>query len=131
VLLTGASTIILGVQDLDFSAGLGFALVALATVLAAIEPFFSWRSRWLLMDEQVYRFYRLRDDIIMAVARRGADQLTHDEVGELYSRYSTIWDETSERWMEHRRASGQVQAAGWPGASQPRAPTEPVMLIFT
>jgi len=62
VILTGASTIILGVQNLDFWAGFGFALVALATVLAAIEPFFSWRSRWLLMEEQVYKFYRLRDD---------------------------------------------------------------------
>lgn len=106
VLLTGASTIILGVQNLDFWAGLGFALVALATVLAAIEPFFSWRSRWLLMEEQVYRFYRLQDDIVMTVARRGAAQLTHDDVADFYARYSAIWDETSERWMEHRRASG-------------------------
>jgi hypothetical protein len=70
VILTRSSTIILGVQNLNVWAGLGFTLVASATALAAIEPFFSWRSRWLLMKEQVHKFYRLRDDIIMAVARR-------------------------------------------------------------
>jgi hypothetical protein len=48
--LSGASTIILGVQNLDFRAGLGFALVALTTVVAAVEPFFNWRSRRLLME---------------------------------------------------------------------------------
>jgi hypothetical protein len=104
VVLSGASTVILGVQNLDFWAGLGFALVALVTVLAAIEPFFSWRSRWLLMEEQVYRFYRLRDDLIMAAA--GRSQLTQQDVDSFYERYSTTWDQTSERWMEYRRASG-------------------------
>jgi hypothetical protein len=34
VILSGASTIILGVQNLDFWAGLGFTPVALATVFA-------------------------------------------------------------------------------------------------
>jgi hypothetical protein len=106
VALAGSSTIILGIQNLDFWAGLGFALVALATVLAAVEPFFSWRSRWLLMEEQVYRFYRLRDDIIMAVARRSPDELTNEDVAAFYARYTKIWDETSARWMEYRRASG-------------------------
>lgn len=105
ILLSGASTIILGVQNLDFWAGIGFALVALTTVVAAIEPFFNWRSRWVLMEEQVYEFYRLRDDLIMAVAKRDVDRLTNENVAEYYARYSRIWDETSERWMEYRRAS--------------------------
>lgn len=43
--LSAAATIILGVQDLDFWAGLGFSLVALATAVSAVEPFFNWRSR--------------------------------------------------------------------------------------
>ena len=43
-------------QDLDFWSGLGFSLVALVTVINAVEPFFNWRSRWVLMEEAQYRF---------------------------------------------------------------------------
>src|SRR5687768_7810859 len=46
--LSAASTVILGLQDLDFWASLGFSLVALSTVVTAVEPFFNWRSRWIL-----------------------------------------------------------------------------------
>jgi hypothetical protein len=49
-------------QDLDFWTGLGFALIALATAENTFEPFFAWRSRWVLMEEAQYEFYRLRDD---------------------------------------------------------------------
>ena len=48
LVLSGAATIILGLQNLTFWAGLGFSLVALTTVVNAIEPFFNWRSRWCL-----------------------------------------------------------------------------------
>ncbi|MCO1655573.1 DUF4231 domain-containing protein [Pseudonocardia humida] len=51
LVLSAASTVILGLQDLDFWASLGFALVALSTVVTSVEPFFNWRSRWVLMEE--------------------------------------------------------------------------------
>jgi hypothetical protein len=58
LILSGASTIILGLQNLDFWTELGFSLVAIATRVNALEPFFAWRSRWVLMEETQYRFYR-------------------------------------------------------------------------
>jgi hypothetical protein len=61
--LSGASTVILGLQDLDFWASLGFSLVALSTVVAAVEPFFNWRSRWVLMEEAQYELRRIRDEL--------------------------------------------------------------------
>jgi hypothetical protein len=49
--LSAVATVILGLQDLDFWAGLAFSLVALTTVINAVEPFFNWRARWVLMEE--------------------------------------------------------------------------------
>ena len=54
--LSAVATVILGLQDLDFWTGLAFSLVALTTVVNAVEPFFNWRSRWVLMEEARYRF---------------------------------------------------------------------------
>jgi hypothetical protein len=105
IALSAASTIILGVQDLDFWTGVGFALVALATVGAAIEPFFNWRSRWVLMEEQLHRFYRLQADLAMTVASTGEDRLTQATVEGFYHEYRDIWDSTSQRWLEYRRQS--------------------------
>lgn len=102
--LTAGSTIILGIQDLDFWTGIGFALVAVATVASAIEPFFNWRSRWVLMEEQMHRFHRLQDELRMRVAATDDGQLSHDVVEHFFDRYSEIWSSTSHRWLEYRRA---------------------------
>lgn len=102
--LTAGSTIILGIQDLDFWTGIGFALVAVATVASAIEPFFNWRSRWVLMEEQMHRFHRLQDELRMRVAAAENGQLNHDAVEYYFDRYSEIWASTSHRWLEFRRS---------------------------
>ncbi|GHE00059.1 DUF4231 domain-containing protein [Streptomyces alanosinicus] len=101
--LSAASTIILGLQSLNTWAGLAFALVALGTLLGAVEPFFNWRSRWVLMEETQYRFQRLADDLEYLMASTAADDLTHDHLGEIFGRYQTIWDDLSRTWLEHRR----------------------------
>jgi hypothetical protein len=101
--LSAASTIILGVQDLDFWTGLGFALVALATVVGAVEPFFNWRSRWVLMEEQLSRFHRLRDDLAMRLASSPVDAVTRELVAEHYTTYREIWSSSSQRWLEFRK----------------------------
>jgi hypothetical protein len=100
--LSAASTIILGVQNLDFWAGLGFALVALATVLGAVEPFFNWRSRWVLMEEQLHQFSRLHEELVMRIA--AAPDVTDAMVDEFYATYSEIWSSNSRRWAEFRKA---------------------------
>ncbi|GGM53528.1 hypothetical protein GCM10011608_42980 [Micromonospora sonchi] len=104
VALSVASTIILGLQNLDFWAGLGFALVAVATVANTVEPFFAWRARWVLMEESQYRFYRLRDDVMYYIASTQPDQIEVDKVRGLFDEYQRIWDDLSSRWQEYRRS---------------------------
>jgi hypothetical protein len=63
LMLSAASTIILGLQDLDFWSSIGFTLTALVTVTSVVEPFFAWRFRWVLMEEAQYEFYRIADEL--------------------------------------------------------------------
>lgn len=103
LVLSAASTVILGLQNLNAWAGLALACVALVTLLGAIEPFFNWRSRWVLMEEAQYRFQRLADDLEYLVASTAADELTFDQLSEIFGRYQVIWDDLSRTWLEHRR----------------------------
>jgi hypothetical protein len=92
-----------------FLAGLAFSLVALVTVINAIEPFFNWRSRWVLMEEAQYRFYRLEDDLNYLITKSNLEAIQLQDVDALYQRYRLIWDELSLRWLEHRRGGGSGQ----------------------
>ncbi len=103
LLMLGAATIILGLQNLSFWAGLGFSLVALTTVINAVEPFFNWRSRWVLAEEAQHRFYRLQEDLEYLVATRPPEKLEMGEIEELYERYQYAWNDFSEQWLESRR----------------------------
>ncbi len=100
--LSAASTVILGLQNLDVWAGFAFALVALGTLLGAIEPFFNWRSRWVLMEETQYRFQRLADELEHFLATTAVDDLTHDGLHPIHLQYQEVWTDLSRRWLEHR-----------------------------
>ncbi|WP_354637621.1 DUF4231 domain-containing protein [Kitasatospora camelliae] len=102
--LSAASTIILGLQDLDFWAGVAFSLVALVTLLGAVESFFNWRSRWVLMEETQYRFRRLADELEYLIASTPAADLTHDRLRPLFDEYQRVWAHLSEGWLQERRA---------------------------
>jgi hypothetical protein len=101
--ISASATIILGLQDLTLWAGLGFALVALVTVINAVEPFFNWRSRWVLAEEAQYRFYRVKDDLDYLVATRPKEQLQIEDLNEFYKRYQENWSKFSEEWLQNRR----------------------------
>ncbi len=101
--LSAASTVILGLQSLNARADLALPFVALVTLLGAVEPFFNWRSRWVLMEEAQYRFQRLADDLEYLAASTAVDDLTFDQLGEVFDRYQTIWDDLGRTWLEHRR----------------------------
>ncbi|WP_327286293.1 SLATT domain-containing protein [Streptomyces sp. NBC_01205] len=103
LLLSAASTVILGLQNLDAWAGLALACVALVTLLGAVEPFFNWRSRSVLMEEAQYRFQRLADDLEYLVASTATHELTFDQLDVIFGRYQTIWEDLSRTWLEHRR----------------------------
>jgi hypothetical protein len=111
LVLSAAAAIILGLQNLSFWAGLAFSLVALGTVINAIEPFFNWRSRWVLMEEARYRFYKLEDDINFLAAKTAQNAIPAGKVDAFYERYRFIWDDLSLQWLEQRRGreSGQIE----------------------
>jgi len=104
LLLSGASTVILGLQNLTFWASLAFSLVAVTTVLSAVEPFFNWRSRWVLMEDMQARLHRLDNDLTYLVAKTGADGLAPDQLDPYFERLQGIWEETSSAWLESRQA---------------------------
>jgi hypothetical protein len=106
--LSGSATIILGLQHLSFWAGLGFSLVALLTVVNAVEPFFNWRSRWVLAEEAQHRFYRIQEDLEYLVATRPKEDLRIEDLAEFYKRYQDAWSNFADKWLEHRRQPGQV-----------------------
>jgi hypothetical protein len=107
--LSGASTVILGLQDLDFWASLGFSLVALSTVVAAVEPFFNWRSRWVLMEEAQYELRRIRDELDYLLATRGDAELRREDVEPFFRRSQQVWRQTSTQWLDQRRRGEVVQ----------------------
>lgn len=103
--MTAASTIILGLQNLNPWTGTAFSLVAIATVVGALEPFFAWRSLWVLMEEASYRFHRLRDELQYYLASVPPDELDARRIREVFDEYQDIWDKLSNRWMQYRELS--------------------------
>ncbi|WP_232247417.1 DUF4231 domain-containing protein [Kitasatospora azatica] len=101
--LSAASTIILGLQSLNLWAGVAFALVALVTLLGAVESFFNWRSRWVLMEETQYRFRRLADDLEYLIASTPAADLGYDRLQPVFDEYQSVWAHLGERWLQERR----------------------------
>ncbi len=98
--LSAASTILLGLHRWT---DLAFALVALVTALAAAEPFFNWRSRWVLMEEAQYRFRRLADDLEYLVASTDPADLARRQLDGVFDRYQAVWEDLSRTWLEQRR----------------------------
>ncbi|GAA3458414.1 SLATT domain-containing protein [Saccharothrix longispora] len=103
--MSATATIILGWQDLDFWTGLAFSLVALSTVFAGLEPFFAWRSLWVLMEESQAGFNRLRDDVAHYLAATPPADVDPARVDVLYRRYQDVWQRQNTRWLEFRRIS--------------------------
>jgi len=103
--MSATATIILGWQNLNPWTGLAFSLIALTTVVNALEPFFAWRSRWVLMEETQYRFYRLRDELTFYLASHRDDEVEASVVTEMFQQYQEIWDQLGGRWLEYRRTA--------------------------
>jgi hypothetical protein len=101
--LSAASAIILGIQDLNFWSSVGFILVSLSTLVRGFEPFFNWRSRWILSEEAQYKFYALEEDIKYHLATTKPADLNISDLMPFYDRYRAVWRDYSERWLESRR----------------------------
>jgi hypothetical protein len=106
LIMTLTSTIILGLQNLNVWTSVAFSLVAAVTAVNTLEPFFAWRSRWVLMEEAQYKFYRLRDELTYYIAANPPDQLDESKLRNIFEEYQQIWNQLSNRWMEYRQTPG-------------------------
>ena len=103
LVLAVSSTIILGLQHLNFWTGLAFSLVAVGTLVSAVEPFFNWRSRWILMEEAQYKLQRIQDESEYHLLKTPAADVTVDDLDPFFERLQSVWTDTSERWLAYRR----------------------------
>ena len=104
--LTLASTVILGLQELTFWPSLAFSMVAAVAVLSGVEPFFNWRSRWILMEEAQYRLNRLRDEVDYYLVTTEPAEIDAQKLEGFFSDWQTVWRDVSKRWIQFRKLEG-------------------------
>jgi hypothetical protein len=108
LILSALSTIILGIQEIPARASIALPFVALVTTLGALEGFFNWRSRWVLMEEAQYRLHRLRDDVDFYLLSTPSTALTMERLRQLFDEQQAIWSDVSQKWIEFRKLDAPV-----------------------
>jgi hypothetical protein len=103
LVLTALSTIVLGIPQIPERASFALPLVAAVTLLTGLETFFTWRSRWLLMEETQYRMNRLRDEMDYYLVTTPAVDLRRDRLDAFYAEQQELWADVSRRWVEFRK----------------------------
>ena len=101
--LTALSTIVLGIPFIPARASIALPMVALVTVLGALETFFNWRSRWVLMEEAQYRLNRLRDEIDYYLVVTPSAELNQEKLNGFFEDQQAVWSDVSRRWIEFRK----------------------------
>ncbi|RXZ48651.1 hypothetical protein ESP57_06535 [Agromyces fucosus] len=104
--MSATATIALGFANLEWPANLGFVCSALVTTVSALEPFFNWRSRWVLADETLAKWHELEDELFFFVATRKEEELTIEELLHFQNRSAFIWRELTAEWVTARRTNG-------------------------
>ena len=110
LVLTAASTVVLGIPEIPVRASIALPMVALVTVLGGLETFFNWRSRWVLMEETRYSLNRLRDELDYYLVATPTDELSRDKLQEFFDRHQVVWAEASRQWVEFRRLDRPPQS---------------------
>ncbi|WP_326957493.1 DUF4231 domain-containing protein [Amycolatopsis sp. NBC_01286] len=110
LVLTAASTVVLGIQEIPARASIALPMVALVTVLGGLETFFNWRSRWVLMEETRYGLNRLRDDMDYYIVATPTAELSRERLQEFFDRHQATWSDVSRQWVEFRKLDRAPQA---------------------
>lgn len=109
-----SATVLLGLAELEGIAALGFALSAIVTIAAAVEPFFNWRSRWVLAEESLADWYDLRNRLRMYVAEE-LGELDRETLVAFSNDSDRVWSRLSENWIRQRRSDSESHVpAGQP-----------------
>jgi hypothetical protein len=102
---SATATVILGLQDLDAWTGLAFSLTALVTTFSALEPFFNFRSIWVLLEEAQAQHHRLHDDLKFYLSQTPDNALDATVLQSYHERFQTIWSDMSSKWIQERRSA--------------------------
>ena len=109
LLLTAAATVVLGIEAIPSRAAIALPMVALVTVFSALDSFYNWRSRWVLMEEAQYRMNRLRDEIDYYIITTPAAELQEERLKEFFLDQQATWNDVSRRWVEFRKLGNPSQ----------------------
>ena len=101
--LTAASTVVLGIPAIPNRTAIALPMVALVTLVTALEPFFNWRSRWVLMEETQYRLNLIRDEMDYYLVTTPTTDLDRDRLHRFFTCRLDIWTDASRRWVEFRK----------------------------
>ncbi|GAA4607621.1 hypothetical protein BJY16_006426 [Actinoplanes octamycinicus] len=111
LVLAGLSTVALGVDPDGHGRVLALPLVAAVTVLAGLEPYMSWRSRWVSMEEARYELNRLRDEIDFYLVTTTASDQDRKRLARYFADQQRIWRGVSKQWRDFRAADTAAPAA--------------------
>ncbi|WP_263426471.1 SLATT domain-containing protein [Nocardioides mangrovi] len=103
--LSAAATILLGFAELDHLAAAGFVCTALVTTIGAIEPYFNWRSRWIMAEEAMHDWYALEQKLIWYVGMSAEQDLDPSKIAKIDQERRAVWDRFGQQWLEQRRRS--------------------------
>jgi hypothetical protein len=102
LMLAALSTVVLGIKAIPIQTEIALPMVALVTMLGALETFFNWRSRWVLMEETQYRLNRLRDEMDYYLMVTPSDKVKREALDRFFAQQQLIWSDVSRRWIEFR-----------------------------
>lgn len=114
LLLTAGSTSVLGIPAIPNRTSIALPMVALVTLIGGLEPFYNWRSRWVLMEEAQYRLNHLRDTMDYYLVTRGDDGLRPEKLYEFFEAEQGVWSDVSRQWIEFRKLDQTPPIDGMP-----------------
>jgi len=103
---SATATILLGLKVPNLESqfkDIAFVLIALITLLSALEPFFNFRALWVEHEIALWKFRRLRDKIEFYLAGNKPEKMSVDEINSFHAEFQTIWDDLSQSWINYRK----------------------------
>ncbi len=114
LVLTAASTVVLGIPAIPARASIALPMVAMVAALGAAETFFNWRSRWVLMEETQYRLNRLRDEMDYYLVATPSAEFQRERLDRFFADQQAIWSDVSQRWIAFRKLDRPSRTDGLP-----------------
>ena len=104
---SAAATIVLGLSNLGTLGSIGFILSALVTTISAIEPFFNWRSRWVMAEEALADWYRGQQELELYISSTPEEAIDLTVIHSFDTARDATWRRFSKQWIAERRSGAR------------------------